>query len=72
MADCPTCGAADAYIGFNSIECRNKNCEHFKIDEEKTCSCCGGTGHDSVYCPRSLSANYDDSGGNNPKYWESP
>lgn len=65
MPKCPVCDTPGAYVGFNSIECRNKDCKHFKIDEEKKCACCGG-GHTIEFCPNSISAEYDDSGGNGP------
>ena len=28
-AKCPYCGSEGAYIGFNSVECVNMNCDHF-------------------------------------------
>lgn len=42
---CPKCGVPGAYVGFNSVECRNSKCEHFVIDEEVVCPCCGIAGH---------------------------
>jgi hypothetical protein len=45
MAKCPKCGAAGAYVGFNSVECRNPKCIHFVIEEEAICPCCGKRGH---------------------------
>ena len=45
MATCPKCGVSGAYLGFNSIECKNSKCEHFKLTEEVICPCCGIAGH---------------------------
>ena len=42
---CPECGTANAYVGFNSIECKNSKCKHFRITQEKICPCCGVAGH---------------------------
>lgn len=28
--NCPKCGFSNAYVGFSSVECMNKDCEHFK------------------------------------------
>jgi len=50
MASCPICGTPGAYVGFNSIECRNKKCEHFVLQETLSCGCCGGD-HFTVECP---------------------
>ena len=47
MADCPLCKTPGAYIGFNSVECRNPDCEHFVLFEEEVCPCCGQIGHNS-------------------------
>lgn len=30
--NCPTCNAPEAYVGLNVIECKNKECKHFKFD----------------------------------------
>ncbi len=52
MPKCPTCGTAGAYIGFSSIECPNRTCEHFKEQPVKMiCYCCGQEGHDPSDCP---------------------
>ena len=68
MAKCPECGEPDAYVGYSSVECRNKKCKHFKLDRRLICSCCGGEGHSYVECPKSLGENLnggsDDSGSN--------
>jgi len=64
MAKCPKCATPDAYIGFNSIECRNPDCEHFVLQEKKECGCCGRD-HDTAGCPDANSFG-DDSGGNGP------
>jgi hypothetical protein len=45
MANCPKCGSPGAYVGFNSVECRNPKCIHFVIEEEAICPCCGKRGH---------------------------
>jgi len=45
MATCPVCNTPGAYIGFSSVECRNPDCEHFTIEEDKICPCCGKVGH---------------------------
>jgi hypothetical protein len=45
MAMCPVCATPGAYIGFNSVECRNPECEHFTIAVEEVCPCCGQVGH---------------------------
>ena len=45
MANCPVCNTPGAYIGFNSVECRNPRCVHFAIEEEDICPCCGKKGH---------------------------
>ncbi|HLX63225.1 MAG TPA: hypothetical protein VKX17_18280 [Planctomycetota bacterium] len=45
MANCPVCNTPGAYIGFNSVECRNPRCIHFTIEEEDICPCCGKKGH---------------------------
>jgi hypothetical protein len=45
MALCPVCSTPGAYIGFNSVECRNPKCEHFSITLEEVCPCCGQAGH---------------------------
>lgn len=45
MAECPLCKTPGAYIGFNSVECRNPDCEHFVLFEEEVCPCCGQPGH---------------------------
>ena len=45
MPQCPVCATPGAYIGFNSVECRNTECEHFTIFEEPVCPCCGKVGH---------------------------
>lgn len=66
MTKCPKCGTPEAYIGFNSIECRNPDCEHFVLEEKKTCGCCGKDDHGVESCPSTLSEDYDDSGGNGP------
>jgi hypothetical protein len=42
---CPVCKTPGAYIGFNTVECRNPDCEHFVIVEEKVCPCCGRVDH---------------------------
>lgn len=39
--NCPKCSAEGAYVGLNSVECKNPNCEHFcggKDCEECKCS----------------------------------
>lgn len=41
MANCPKCAAPGAYVGFNSIECRNPDCDEYKIEEASACACCG-------------------------------
>jgi len=41
MPNCPQCGAVGAYVGFNSVECANPHCQHFKVIEQKGCPCCG-------------------------------
>lgn len=46
MANCPLCNTPGAYIGFNTVECRNPDCEHFVLFEEEICPCCGQAGHD--------------------------
>ena len=51
MAKCPDCATPGAYIGLNSIECRNPACKHFKVDMKKTCGCCGVVGHEDDVCP---------------------
>lgn len=66
MAECPSCGGRDAYIGFSSIECPNEKCEHYKIEMKKKCACCGNEGHEVGSCPSGLGADYDDSAGNGP------
>lgn len=45
MANCPACKTPGAYVGFNSVECRNPRCIHFTIEEEDICPCCGKKGH---------------------------
>ena len=45
MTRCPDCGTPGAYLGFNTIECRNPKCVHFVIEEEAICPCCGKRGH---------------------------
>ena len=45
MPNCPVCNTPGAYIGFNSIECRNPRCAHFTLEEEDICPCCGKKGH---------------------------
>ncbi|HYG73534.1 MAG TPA: hypothetical protein VEK08_00775 [Planctomycetota bacterium] len=45
MANCPICKTPGAYVGFSTVECRNPDCEHFCINEEKVCPCCGKVGH---------------------------
>ena len=45
MAHCPDCSTPGAYVGFNSIECLNPHCVHFKIKQEEVCPCCGKAGH---------------------------
>ena len=45
MANCPVCKTPGAYVGFNSIECRNPHCIHFLLEEEDICPCCGKKGH---------------------------
>ncbi|MEI6235313.1 MAG: hypothetical protein WCT04_19825 [Planctomycetota bacterium] len=45
MPNCPDCKTPGAYIGFNTIECRNPRCTHFSIEEEDICPCCGKKGH---------------------------
>jgi hypothetical protein len=45
MALCPLCNHPNAYNGFNSIECRNRECEHFVLVEEIICPCCGRPNH---------------------------
>ena len=45
MPNCPACKTPGAYVGFNSIECRNPRCVHFTIEEEDICPCCGKKGH---------------------------
>lgn len=45
MPNCPACNTPGAYIGFNSIECRNPRCAYFTIEEEDVCPCCGKKGH---------------------------
>lgn len=46
---CPKCGVPGAYVGLNSVECRNSKCEHFTINEEVVCPCCGIAGHTPKY-----------------------
>jgi len=41
MPICTACGTPGAYIGFSTIECRNPDCDHFKLEEKKLCPCCG-------------------------------
>ncbi len=41
MPNCTSCGAPGAYLGFNTVECKNPECKHFAIEIEKTCACCG-------------------------------
>lgn len=41
MASCPKCHTPGAYIGFNSVECRNPDCEDFVLFELDECPCCG-------------------------------
>jgi hypothetical protein len=55
MPRCPVCDSPGAYIGFNSIECRNPQCEHFVYEQAATCPCCGRTDH----VPEAASADYD-------------
>lgn len=50
MANCPKCGHTDAYIGFNSVECLNMDCENFVITCDTKCPCCGGSGHVTKNC----------------------
>jgi hypothetical protein len=45
MPRCPVCDSPGAYIGFNTIECRNPQCEHFVYEQAATCPCCGRTDH---------------------------
>lgn len=45
MERCPSCNTPGAYIGFNTVECHNPNCEHYVIEEEKVCPCCGRVDH---------------------------
>jgi hypothetical protein len=45
MPKCPVCKTPGAYVGFNTIECRNPRCVHFMIEEEDICPCCGKKGH---------------------------
>lgn len=72
MAKCPVCDTPGAYVGFNSIECRNKDCEHYKFEEKKNvCGCCGSEGHFSAECPTAQSSEYDESGPP-PNYSGSP
>jgi hypothetical protein len=37
---CPECGES-AYIGFNSVECTNRKCKHYKVVQKVVCPCCG-------------------------------
>jgi len=46
MSLCPKCKLPGAYVGFNSIECRNKDCEYFVLTEDTTCPCCRDAYHD--------------------------
>ena len=52
MAECPDCKAPNAYVGFSSIECRNKNCTHFKLELKPACGCCGSFDHETPGCKR--------------------
>jgi hypothetical protein len=52
MSNCPVCGTPGANIGFNSIECRNPQCKHFKLDTKSVCPCCGGEAHLENECPK--------------------
>jgi len=45
MPICPICNTPGAYIGFNTIECLNPRCVHYKVHEEEICPCCGKVGH---------------------------
>jgi hypothetical protein len=51
MALCPDCKTPGAYIGLNSVECRNPKCKYFRLDPKKTCGCCGIIGHEASVCP---------------------
>ena len=60
MALCPLCKHPGAYIGFNSIECRNRACEHFVLFEEHICPCCGRPNHAAtVECAGAPAADAD-------------
>ena len=50
---CPKCNHPDAYLGFNTIECPNFGCEHYKFRVKKICICCGAEDHgEGVACPQ--------------------
>ena len=46
MPNCPNCNTPGAYVGFSTVECRNPDCSHFVVFEEKICPCCGKVGHE--------------------------
>lgn len=48
MPKCPECGAARAYVGFSSVECRNPKCRHYK---PQICPYCKKDGHFEEDCP---------------------
>ena len=60
MPKCPICGTNGAYVGFNTIECRNYDCIHFKLETKAvTCYCCGQEGHDPSDCPEQMKSDAD-------------
>lgn len=35
LPDCPHCGTAYCYVGFNMVECLNYSCPYFSIEHVK-------------------------------------
>ena len=60
MPNCPVCGTPEAYIGLSAIECKNKDCRHYKKSEKTeekhnpcatVCGYCHAEGHSKEDCP---------------------
>jgi hypothetical protein len=68
MPNCPICDAADAYIGFSTIECKNRNCEFYNDDyaSKSSCGYCGSSEHRSAECPVKEEAKEDTDSSNGP------
>lgn len=61
---CPHCNTPNAYVGFNSVECKNSRCKHFEPTEEIICPCCGISGHTPTYTQGIDLSNFKDKTGN--------